>query len=272
MPNAVTLLEPQVKQAIQNGDSLQAIADQNNVSIHTLRRFIKEKCIDVRALKGTLSTRILSHLSRWEESGTSITEAAKELGVSRQHFSNTLRQHGISFAGQRRRVSSPVKAIAARVIELLMTQGGSVKGICKQLGFTGSVTEVRREVLNRGVDPSHYYFAHRRYHDWLILPGEVQPSGASDRLLPARCLLCGTDHTVSYSNVTSGRSRCCSNCRTPFPHSVVDVDTGEIYGSIRSAAVSINALDKYQSILHGLKNYGTFEINGITLQLRNEEQ
>ena len=272
MSNGVRLLEPDIVAALKNGKSLKSIAEMNGVSIYVLRRFIKQKCIDVRELKGTLCTRIEKNLDRWNAEHTSLSDAAQELGVSRQHFCNTLRLHGIPFLGQRRETASPVKAIAPQVIERLMTQGGSIKAICRDLGFTGSVTEVKRELLDRGIDPSHYYFAHRRYHDWLVLPGKVTPSGTSDRLLPARCLLCGTDHIVSYANITSGRSRCCSNCRTPLPFSVVDVDTGEIYSSIRSAAIATDALDKYQSIVHGLKRHGEFEVNGITLQLRKGEQ
>lgn len=260
-----------ISERILRGETLEQIADSLNTTIYQVRAVLSLENIRVRDLKQTLSQRINEQINRWKMENVRLKDAAKELDVSTAHLSNTLRALGLTIDGKQVTNPSKIRYQTDKVLEILMTKGGSVRSICDELGFLKNVNAIKIEIDRRGIDAQDYYYAFRQYHNWLVQPGKVEVTGLADRTLPAKCLKCGTIHRVNYSNIVSGQSRSCLSCRVPEPRSVVDTNTGEIFSSIRSALIAIDCLDSYQKALYHLKTKGSYDIGGHTLKLTEED-
>ena len=259
-------------EVIQKGDSLKSIASTFGISIHKLRKELGKRELDVNELRPTLTSRIKSLVPQWVADGTRLVDAAKQLDISTSHLSGSLKRLGLSLnKTSAPKVPSHIKRMATLVVEGLIIQGGSVTEVCRSLGYEHDIESIRAEIKRRGIDPLDFFYANRRYGNWLVLPSTPVVTSSGDKRLKARCLLCGTEHEVLYGNLVSGRSKSCNDCRRSTPISVVDVDTGEIFSSIRSAVASLDALDYYQSIRQRLNNHSECSVNGHTLKVRNEE-
>jgi len=252
---------------IKSGKPLADIASSLDTNVHSLRKVLKEREISIKKIRPTLTDRIAALLPEWKAEGLTLVAAAKSIGISQQHLSNTLRRLGLSLSGVERKATAEEAEATSQVIQQLMTKGGAVSTILDDLGYRKHEPIIRLELKRRGIDPRHYFYAFRRYGDWLIIPGPVRPVSSTDKILKAKCLLCGNEFEVSYVNLISGRSKCCNSCKTSDAVQVVDITTGEIFKSIRSAAISVDALSEYQNLRYALNRGTSKELHGHTFKL-----
>ena len=157
---------------------------------------------------------------------------------------------------------------AIDVLNILMSQGGSVRSIVKQLGLEKYEVQIRRSIKQRGIDVEYYRYMNRRYGNWLVLPGRARPCGISDRELLCRCMNCGHETYVLYSNLTSNRSKGCRKCAESFSKPVCIQETEQEFRSIRSALISLDALNQYQAARHKLNDDGEFTVGQYTIKLK----
>jgi len=263
--------------AIKGGESLLAVAERFNTNAYQVRKRLTSAGTSIREIRPTLLSRIESLFPQWKEAGLSIKQAADEMGISQQHLSGSLLRLGLTLSDSRKTSvkqlpTSEVGQKASEVLQILMTKGGSLKKILRDAGLKNDEAAIRKELRRRGIDPGDYYYAHRRYGDWLVLPGTPISKFHADRLLPCRCLNCGAEEMVLYSNLVSARSTMCKKCAMPGQFEVVDLKTGEIFSSIRKAVRSLGLLSKYQTIRLTLLKSGEFTHEGHTLQLRKEDE
>ena len=260
----------EVISSVKQGEPLRSIADNHLVSVHRIRSMLRSAGTSVSELRPSVKAQISKHFSRWQQEKITAKEAAAELNVSTSSLLVNLKSLGLSLSKKRQVkpvINPEVLRSADAVIERLVTQGGTIRAIARDLGCSKFEAQIRTVVAQRGIDPDEYRYMNRRFNDWLVLPGKPQPAGPSDRILRCKCLRCGNDFDVHYSNLTSGKSKCCSGCAENTSISVVIKETGEIFGSIRSAVVSLNCLEQYQKIRLALESVGEFEINGSTIRL-----
>lgn len=260
----------EVISSVKQGKPLSFIADNHLVSVHKIRSMLRSAGTSVSELRPSVKTQISKHFSRWQEEKVTATQAAAELGVSVSSLLVNLKSLGLTLNKKRKEkpaLNPELLRSADAVIERLITQGGTIRAIARDLGCSKWESQIRSIVSQRGIDPDEYRYMNRRFNDWLILPGKPQPVGPSDRILRCKCLRCGNDFNVHYSNLTSGKSKCCSNCADNTSISVVIKETGEIFRSIRSAVASLDCLEQYQKARLLLESTGEFQANGSTILL-----
>ena len=269
MSNTVDNIDDIVLQ-VKQGEPLSKIADERSVSIHRIRSMLSAIGTSVSELRPSVKAQIEASYPRWKEARIKSKEAAAELGISHSSLLTNLKNMGLTLSGSK--VSTAphdpelLKAADA-VIERLITQGGSIRAIARDLGFSKLEPSIRKIIAQRNLDPDEYRYLNRRFNDWLVLQGKPQPVGPSDRILRCKCLRCGNDFDVHYSNLVSGKSKCCNSCADNSPIAVVIKETGEVFKSIRSAAASLDCLDQYQNIRLALEGSNSFTINGQTILL-----
>ena len=253
---------------IKRGEPLSKIAEERSLSVHRIRSMLKAINTSVAELRPSVRVRVQENYPRWKASKTSVKAAAAELGIAANSLLTNLKNLGLTLSGSKSSAAikdpEAIKAADA-VIERMITQGGTIRAITRDLGYERFEPKIRLIISQRNIDPDEYRFLNRRFNDWIVLQGKPRPVGLSDRILRCKCLLCGNDYDVHYSNLVSGKSKCCNSCADNSPISVVIKETGEVFKSIRSAVATLGCLDQYQTIRLGLENDSSFSINGQTL-------
>ncbi len=257
--------------AISSGESLKSLAERLDTSVHQVRRMLSVYELSVQELRPTIAVRIGQNIERWQNEKVSLKDAASELSISANQLSTALSNLGLTLTTRKprpRKTPSEITDATNKALELLMTKGGSLRSVIHSAGLKKLEPQIRAELKRRNIDPGIYFYAHRRFYDWVVLPGKPELTPSGDKLLPCHCLNCGVEKNVSYTNLLTSRSQSCNACKSSDPVEVIDLKTGEIYPSIRRAALEIDCLERYQSVRYHLLQHGKFTSGEHTLELR----
>jgi len=241
-------------------------ADALSVEPQVLYDFLVANDVDLSDLNLTVTDRARYGFQHWEDSGTSLVAAAAEIGTTRTVLGSTLNRLGLYLSGKRTRTGpEDIERAVTDVTQYIMTKGGSIPDALRSLGLSISEATVRNRLREKDIDLAPYFYAYRRYNDWLVLPGMPQYKYENDKLLRCRCLRCGKEFDVLYNNLASGKSKCCINCASNCNRAVRVLETGENYSSMRSAASA--TLVSYTALRTGLAENDECSVDGFTFQL-----
>ena len=157
-----------------------------------------------------------------------------------------------------------------QVIDYIQNNGGNVKSAIRELGFKLDRGEVYRYCKKNIIDLSIYFFAYRRYGNWLTLPGRAERYQKSDHKLDALCDCCGEIYKVELINLISGASTRCLSCSKGHSGGSIKVrceETGQVFRSICSWSKSIEGHGSYQTLRLKISKTGSCCIDGITYSL-----
>lgn len=138
--------------------------------------------------------------------------------------------------------------ILDKIIDYVVNNGGTVTAAIEKLGYRMLPNRVIARASQQGIDLSHYRHSGRRFGDWLVMPGESQRCYVADTKVDAKCLCCGTIHSVLLVNLRAGHSSRCLPCalKTKVQYKVVSRDGKEEFGSMREFILFASGMTKYQ--------------------------
>ena len=265
----------QVKAELQGGKSLADISVENSVTYHSLQRLLINNGTSVRQIVPTKHEILKKNIDQWRDEGLTHAEVAALLGTTAAGLYSLLGQNNLKLTRGRRPCRAEDAELQAQTdaaLEVLFTKGGSIKSICRELGYEHVHHQVRKVMIDRGVDPTYFYFAFRKYNGWVTIPGHVETKGKrnGNQRIPCRCLSCGKLATVRLNNLLSGKSSGCRQCSRSVRRSVVVLETGEEFPSLLSAYKKLNLSENYHNIYYHILRKETVSVDGYTLQLKQE--
>ena len=258
--------------SVKQGNSLRKLAKEYNTTVHQLRKQILATGVSVRDIRPTLVSIVQENFQTWYAEKRTAEDIAKEFDVSPAYIKVVLSSCGFSLKkGVLRivdsRTDNEFTVIMQDVVTRLVSKGGSISQVIRDLGVDHLSARIRERLKSHKIDPADYFYAHRRFHKWVVLPGPVLKGKNGAKQLSCKCTNCGAEHYVDYSNLVSGQSKGCPKCFSSSHISVVDMSTGEIHSSLRAALTELDALKTYQSARLTLMRTGSVLINDHQLQL-----
>ncbi|QNI88874.1 hypothetical protein [Synechococcus sp. ROS8604] len=256
-----------------NANMTQAdILQKYGVRIHALRKLLEANNTSMRKLKPPLMQTLLDNFDQWKSDGKNHAEVADLIGVSRQTLYAMLFKKGLSFSNRTNTKYAEDPEMQARADDVghhILTKGGSVSGAAKLLGYPEHEQAIRVILKARDIDLELHYFAHRRFSNWLTLPVARQqhPSGnhSMDKIR-CKCLRCGAEAWVRYSNLLGEKSKCCKSCAKSPSIKVRCEETQEEFRSMMSAIKHFNIRAAYSNVNYHLKKNGRYSVSeGVTL-------
>ena len=260
-----------LRDKLVGGEKLIDISNQHGIPYYTLQKLLERNGTSVRKIVPPKIQVLKKNLDQWNAEGLSHSQVAERIGVTNQQLFSMLHNHKLKIGRGRRPRRACDKDLQNKTdlaLEFLFTKGGSIRAICRELGFEDQHHQIRKVMLDRGVDPWEFYFAFRRYGGWLTIPGQVEGQGKGGRQkVPCRCLTCGIVTNVRLNNLLSGKTQGCKKCSTYSRMSVLVVETGQTFDSLLSVCKELELLEDYGNIRYHLKSKGSYSIKGCTLQV-----
>lgn len=213
---------------------------------------------------GQLDVQVLcEQISKGLKAGLTQKTIASKLKLSQPYICQLVRKYRLNEKANtsyRKRMDRACN----RVIDYVITHGGSVQSAIKALKVNVHSQTVWKRAKEQSVDLTAYRYASQRFGSWEILPGRPASIYKADFLVNALCHGCGTKHCVSLVNLKSGASTQCSSCakRGVKFRQVRRESTGEIYRSIRSFVKAVGIDKQYQSIRKSIVKVGSIVIAG----------
>lgn len=256
----VKLLEDGYTQT-QAAKEVQAGRSQLNSLVKKSRRPTRRKSIKELAEEAFKDIAPQSKTQQWW---------ADYLGASQSQISKLFKQLGLSVKSKKtkkstKKTSGQVSfANAKRVVDTVVTSGGSINAAIKSSGIETSESSVTAFASKIGIDLNEYKFSWKQYHNWMTVPGKWFRRGTKYSV-PAMCVSCGETFMLNLCNARAGRTRSCRKCsKTRIRNlEVINTSTGEIYPSMRSWARKIGRLSQYQQLRTKLRKNNEVAIDGI---------
>ena len=254
-----------------DGEKLSDISSQSGIPYYTLQKLLERNGTSVRKIVPPKIQVLKKNLDQWNAEGLTHSQVAERIGVTDQQLYSMLYMHRLKIGRgrrPRRACDEDLQNKTDLALEYLFTKGGSVRSICRELRFEEQHHQVRRVMVDRGVDPLEFYFAFRRYAGWITIPGHPEgKANGGNQKIPCRCITCGVVTHVRLNNLLSGKSQGCKKCTTYSRMSVLVVATGQTFDSLLSVCKELDLLEDYGNIRYHLKSKGEYSINGYTLQV-----
>lgn len=258
---------------VESGLTQIAAADKLGQRVDSLR-YAAERLGEPWPQRRMLKETVLARIDEIRSTEKTQAEWAKELGASQPRIHVLFKELGLqSSCTRKRKPADHHRQVEEyhQILSHIQQNGGYAQQVIRELGLKTRPQAFRDFVRQIGIDLSHYQFAWQEYGAWLTLPGPWLKTPPCNYIVPAVCRSCGGHYKVSLQNVRAGKSKCCLVCsgKTREHQQVINVQTGEVYRSLRSWASEIGRFAEYQKLRIRIRNEGEVTVDGATYQLRS---
>lgn len=236
---------------------------------------IRSRCLELgirkprRRNKDPLHVRLQEKFTTEQLKALSQYDIAKMMDCSQPYVNTALKQLGIK-SNYHERCKEKTRQEIERVIDYIQNNSANVKSAIRKLGLKIDRGKVYRYCKEHNIDLSIYILAHRRYGDWLTLPGHAEKYQKSDYKLDAMCQCCGEIYKVQLVNLVQvATARCCS-CSKGNLGGNIQVrreKTGQVFRSISSWANDIEGHGNYKTLRLKISKTVSCCIDGKTYSL-----
>jgi hypothetical protein len=251
--------------------TLTAVAAVFGVSTDTMRA----RCLELgirkprRRNKDRLHVRLQEKFTTEQLKALSQYDIAKIMDCAQPYVNKALKQLGIK-SNYHEHCKEKTQQEIEQVIDCIQNNGGRVKSTIRKLGLKLDRGKVYRYCKEHNIDLSIYIFAHRRYGDWLTLPGHAEKCQKSDYKLDAMCQCCCEIYKVQLVNLVHGSTTRCCSCSKRNLGGNIQVrceEKGQIFRSISSWSDGIEGHGNYKTLRLKIAKTGSCCIDCKTYSL-----
>ena len=258
---------------VESGLTQVAAANQLGQKVDSLR-LAAERLGEPWPQRSLLKDVVLARIDEIRSTEKTQAEWAEELGVSQPRIHTLFKELGLqSSYTSKGRPADHHRQVQEyhQILSHIQQRGGYAQQVIRELGLKTQPQAFRDFARKIGIDLSLYQFAWQEYGAWLTLPGPWERKPPCNYIVPAVCRRCGGHYKLSLQNARIGKSKCCLACsgKTREHQQVINVQTGEVYRSLRSWASEIGRFSEYQKLRIRIRNEGEVTVDGATYQLRS---
>lgn len=143
--------------------------------------------------------------------GKNQSQIANEIGCSQGYVRRLLSDNNL--IDRRRKGQNPdgIKN-AQKIIDHIMTNGGSIRAAILLLDLDVCSTTVRKLAAELGIDIYSYRYIATKRRNWLVHKPGYEITATSTRILPVQCTHCGYETTFPYWRFQKAHPMVCPKC------------------------------------------------------------